>query len=161
MSDRLHRFIALSAALTGFDAIHLLGSGVAEEHLAVVDAILPAAVVADLLAAFEGQMVGGDGQAAAAATLVADPRLGPVVKNIIVLWYSGTWTQLPSAWRDAYGAAPLDTTRTTSGAAYRAGLQWLVAGAHAPGAAHQGFGAWALEPKLPVSGMVEPKRRQA
>jgi len=161
MSEERHRFVALSAFLTGFDEIQLLGSGLAEEHFAVLTDVLPADIVQDLLAAFDALPSGDDRQAAASTTLIADPRLGPVARNIIVLWYSGTWTQMPSAWRDAYGASPLDTTRTTSGAAYRAGLQWLVAGAHAPGAAHQGFGAWALQPKMPVSGTAEPKRRQA
>ena len=156
MSVGLQRFVALSALLTGFDEIHLLGSGVAEEHLVVLEAVVPADIVSDLLAAFEGLPSGDDCPSAAASRLIADPRLGPVAKNLVVLWYSGAWTQLPAAWRDAHGASPLDTTRTTSGTAYRAGLQWLVAGAHAPGASHQGFGSWALEPKKP-----EPKRRQA
>jgi hypothetical protein len=156
MSDRLHGFVALSALLTGFDEVQLLGSGVAEEHLATLDSLLPGAVVSGLLKAIEDLPPEGDRQAAINGTILADPMLGPVARNLIVLWYSGIWTQLPAAWRETHGASPLDTTRTTSGAAYRAGLQWLVAGAHAPGASHQGFGAWSLEPKT-----LQATRRQA
>ena len=138
MRERLESFVALSAALTGFTEVRLWGSGVAGEHLAVLTEVVPADVVADLLD-------GTDGPDATA--MLGDARLGPVARNLIVLWYSGVWMQLPATWRDAYGASSRDTTHTTSGAAYRAGLQWVVAGAHPPGASHQGFGAWSLEPK--------------
>ena len=147
MSERLESFVALSSLLTGFDEVRLWGSGVAEEHLNVLDDVVAADVVSGLIAAFERLPTDSGRENAAAATILGDPRLGPVARNLIVLWYSGVWTQLPAAWREAYGASPLDTTRVTSGAAYRAGLQWPVAGAHPPGASHQGFGSWALEPK--------------
>jgi hypothetical protein len=147
MSERLESFVALSALLTGFSEVQLWGSGIAGEHLAVLDAVLPADIVSDLIDAFERLPADDARETAIATTILADPRLGPIARNLIVLWYSGIWTQLPAAWREAYGASPLDVTRTTSGAAYRAGLQWAVAGAHPPGAKHQGFGSWALEPK--------------
>lgn len=138
MRERLESFVSLSAALTGFTEVRLWGSGVAGEHLAVLTEVVPADVVDDLLDWTDGPD---------ASAILGDPRLGPVARNLIVLWYSGVWTQLPAAWREAYSASALDTTHTTSGAAYRAGLQWVVAGAHPPGASHQGFGAWTLEPK--------------
>lgn len=147
MSERLNSFVALSAVLTGFKELQLWGSGVAEEHLGVLDEVLAAVIVSDLIDVFERLPSGHERGDALAAMILGDARLGPVARNLIVLWYSGVWTQLPAAWREAYGASPLDTTRTTSGEAYRAGLQWAVAGAHPSGASHQGFGAWALEPK--------------
>jgi hypothetical protein len=147
MGDQLEGFVALSSLLTGFSAVQLRGSGVAEQHLSVLNDVLGTHVVRDLLDAFE-KLPDGDGrESAVAVTILGDARLGPVARNVILLWYSGVWTQLPAAWREAFGASPLDTTRTTSGDAYRSGLQWVVAGAHAPGANHQGFGSWALEPK--------------
>ena len=138
MHERLESFVELSVVLTGFTGVQLWGSGVAGEHLAVLAEVVPDDVVSDLL-----DMPGGRDVAA----ILGDPKLGPVARNLIVLWYSGVWIQLPATWREAYGASPLDMTHTTSGAAYRAGLQWVVAGAHPPGASHQGFGAWTLEPK--------------
>lgn len=146
MSEQLESFVALSALLTGFSKVQLRGSGVAEQHLGVLNEVLATDVVTDLLGAFDRLPEDGR-ESAMAATILGDARLGPVARNVILLWYSGVWTQLPAAWREAFGASPLDTTRATSGDAYRSGLQWVVAGAHAPGANHQGFGSWALEPK--------------
>jgi len=147
MSERLERFVALSALLTGFNQVQLWGSGIAGEHLQVLDEILSADVVDDLIEVFQRLPAEDGRENAVAAIILGDPRLGPVARNLIILWYSGVWTQLPPAWREAFGASPLDTTRVTSGAAYQSGLQWAVAGAHPPGAKHQGFGSWALEPK--------------
>ncbi len=146
-TGRLDDFVGLSVLLTGFDAVPLLGTGMAAEYLAVLDAVLPADVVGDLLAAYRQLPHGPERERAAATEILGDPRLRPVARNLILLWYCGTWTQLPAAWRAAFGASPLDTSRVVSAAAYQAGLQWLAAGAHAAGANPQGYGAWASGPK--------------
>ena len=83
--------------------------------------------------------------------ILDDPDLGPVARAIAVLWYCGTWTGLPDAWHARNGAAPGDTTGVVSAAAYQAGLQWTVVGAHPAGARQQGFGAWSTEPADLVS----------
>jgi hypothetical protein len=62
------------------------------------------------------------------------------------MWYCGTWTAMPDAWRAAYGASPLDVNRVVSAQAYQAGLQWVAASAHPAGARQQGYGAWATTP---------------
>jgi hypothetical protein len=72
-----------------------------------------------------------------------------VARNLILVWYCGTWTALPDGWREAYGTSPLDTDRVLSAEAYQAGLQWVAAGAHPAGALQQGYGAWSAEPKAP------------
>lgn len=135
MSLRSERFIALSARLTGFGRVTLLGTGMTDEYLSALDAVVGAAMVDELLAA-------GDD-----AELLDDPKLGPVARNLILLWYCGTWTALPDDWRAVYGTSPLDTTRVESAEAYQAGLQWVAAGAHPAGARQQGFGAWAVAPE--------------
>ncbi len=144
---RLDGFVGLSVLLTGFDAVELLGTGMAAAYLAVLDAVLPEDVVGDLMSAYRQLPRGPERERAAEAEILGDPRLGPVARNLIVLWYCGAWTQLPAAWRAAFGASPLDTSRVVSAAAYQAGLQWLAAGAHAAGANPQGYGAWAIGPK--------------
>lgn len=147
MGGQLERFVALSALLTGFREVQLTGTEVAQQHLDVLSDAVPAEIVADLFSAF-GRLPAGDGrEKAAATTIIGDPKLGPVAKNIILLWYTGMWNQMPDIWRRANGASPKDVTHLPSGAAYRAGLQWAVAGAHPPGASHQGFASWALEPR--------------
>ncbi|HEY6887059.1 MAG TPA: hypothetical protein VI300_04740 [Solirubrobacter sp.] len=135
MDTRSDRFIVLSARLTGFGRVTLLGTGMTAEYLAALDAVVGVELTDELLATED------------VATLVEDPKLGPVAKNLILLWYCGTWTALPEDWRATYGASPLDTTRVESAEAYQAGLQWVVAGAHPAGARQQGFGAWSIAPE--------------
>ena len=118
----------------------LLGTGMTNVYLRALDAVLPAGTLDDMLAA-------GDG----VSDLLEDPKLGPVARNLIPLWYCGTWTPLPDKWRAAYGTSPLDTNRVESAEAYQAGLQWVVAGAHPAGARQQGFGAWSVAPEAAVA----------
>jgi hypothetical protein len=145
--DRAARFVELSALLTGFGRVQLTGTGLAGAYLGVLDSTLPAGMPDELLDVFGGLPEGADREDAAAAAILDDPRLGPVARNIILLWYCGTWTALPDAWRAAYGSSPLDVSRVVSAEAYQGGLQWTAAGAHPAGARQQGFGAWSLPPE--------------
>jgi hypothetical protein len=139
-------FVALSVALTGFDRVRLLGTGMADEYLRLLDSALPAGVLDELLAA-----AGPAPDEAAVAAIMAEAKLGPVARNVIVLWYCGTWSPLPDAWQDAYGKAPGAPNGVVSAEAYQQGLQWVAAGAHPMGARQQGYGAWA-QPPSGVSG---------
>jgi hypothetical protein len=137
----------LSAILTGFGRIELLGTGMVGEYLRTLDAILPAGLLDEFLAVPERLPQGADLEGAVTSQIIDDPKLGPLARNVILLWYCGTWTALPDAWRAAHGASPLDTDHVVSAEAYQAGLQWVVAGAHPAGAQQQGFGAWSLAPE--------------
>ena len=145
--DRAARFVELSALLTGFGRVQLTGTGLAGVYLRVLDSTLPEGMPDELLDIFGGLPEGADREAAAGAAILDDPRLGPVARNIILLWYCGTWTALPDAWRATYGSSPLDVSRVVSAEAYQGGLQWAAAGAHPAGARQQGFGAWSLPPE--------------
>ncbi|GAB6902192.1 hypothetical protein [Kineosporia succinea] len=127
-------FLDLSVTLTGFNHFQLLGTGNAAVLRAELDQIVPADLVARLLGSTDPE-----------ATL-ADPDLGPPARDLVLMWYSGTWAQLPDDWRERHGAHPRDTRHVVSAEAYRGGLQWIVAGAHPAGAHQQGFGAWAMPP---------------
>ncbi len=151
-TGRAGQFADLSALLTGFSRIELLGTGMVSSYLRAIDAALPEGVIDELLDAF-GRLPPGAGadreahEAAVAQAILDDPKLGPVARNLIVVWYCGTWTALPDAWREAYGTSPLDTDRVLSAEAYQAGLQWVAAGAHPAGALQQGYGAWSAAPE--------------
>lgn len=161
--ERTERFIELSVILTGFGRVELTGTGLAGTYLRAIDAALPAGVADDLLDALGKRAAparapipvpapapapGQPGRdVAAVGAVLDDPRLGPVARNLIVLWYCGTWTALPDEWRAAYGSSPGDVTRVVSAAAYQGGLQWAAAGAHPAGARQQGFGAWSSAPQ--------------
>ena len=146
-SDRYGLFLDLSELLTGFTRVQLLGTGVAGDYLRALEEVVPANVVNELLAAYAQLPADGVRETAAASEILADPKLGPVARNLITMWYCGTWAELPDEWREAHGTSPLDADRVISPEAYLAGLQWVAAGAHPMGARQQGFGAWALPPE--------------
>jgi hypothetical protein len=147
MSDRSDVFLDLSALLTGFSRVQLLGTGVADEYLQTLEATLPRDVLDGLLDSYGRLPAGDQREAALASEILGDAKFGPVARNLILLWYCGSWTALPEDWREAHGTSPLDTDRVISAASYVAGLQWAAAGAHPVGARQQGFGAWALPPE--------------
>ncbi|HVQ89924.1 MAG TPA: hypothetical protein VMU51_02705 [Mycobacteriales bacterium] len=144
---RTEEFLALSELLTGFGRVWLAGTGQTDSYLSVLDAVLPPGVLDELLTAARGLPRGADREAAVGPAILADPKLGPVARNVILLWYRGSWTALPAEWRAAYGTSPLDTDHVVSAPAYQAGLQWIAAGAHPAGALQQGYGAWAAAPE--------------
>jgi hypothetical protein len=144
---RAEAFLALSELLTGFGRVQLAGTGQTGTYLRVLDSVLPGGLLDELLRAAGNLPAGTGREAAAGPAVLADPKLGPVARNIILLWYRGTWTALPQEWRAAYGTSPLDTDHVVSAPAYQAGLQWVAAGAHPAGALQQGYGAWAAAPE--------------
>jgi hypothetical protein len=150
--DREQRFLAMSTRLTGFDRVRLAGTGHTGTYLRAIDAVLPAGLLDELLDAFDRLPE---------TAVLADPKLGPVARNVILTWYCGTWTALPDAWRAAYGVSPLDTARVLSADSYQQGLQWVAAGAHPAGARQQGYGAWSVAPDeaAPAEAVLEGGRR--
>jgi hypothetical protein len=68
-------------------------------------------------------------------SLMNHVNLGPIAKNIIRLWYLGTWQKDKS-------------TIVVSAKAYQEGLIWKVMHTHPPGAKQPGFGSWS---DLPLS----------
>jgi hypothetical protein len=127
-------FLGLSVRLTGFGRVALLGTGMTDAYIRALDAVLPAHMLDELLAMAETLPAGPARDAAVASDILDDPKLGPIARNLILLWYTGTWTALPDTWRATYGTSPLDTTHVVSAEVYQAGLQWLTAGAHPAGA---------------------------
>lgn len=146
MDERLERFLGLSELLTGFGQLQLLGTGVSGEYLRMVQAWLPHSVLDELLAAYQQLPAGANREPAIAASILGDPKIGPVARNLILLWYCGVWNVLPQPWLDAYGTSGPGKTLVVSVQAYQSGLQWNVAGGHAAGAWQQGYGAWSLAP---------------
>ena len=144
-------FAALSAALTGFRTVDLWGTGQVDPYLDELLATVGEDVVARLLVAGEDALRSPD-PTQALAQLLADDDLGPVARNVIVLWYLGEWSPLPHEWRNRHGASPLDVSRVISAAAYRSGLVWKAIGAHPKGADPPGYGSWAEPPTLPATG---------
>ena len=149
----LDGFLALSAALTGFGTFQLRGTGQAEAYLATATAILGTATMRALLtAADEAQASAGGDTARHEAELrrlvMSDDRLGPVARNIIRMWYVGTWYQMPKAWREAYGSSAQDQDHVVSPISYTEGLLWPAVGGNPAGAKPAGYGMWAMPPRI-------------
>ena len=148
-ADPVGRFIDFSAALTGFRRVDLLGTGMARAYYDEVVAIVGERIVSRLVAV-GASVIERHGAAGVEDELrrriLGDELLGPLARNVMVLWYLGQWDQLPAEWRDRHGASTLDADRVISPAAYTEGLVWKAIGAHPQGAKPQGFGAWNLPP---------------
>ena len=144
-------FLALSTILTGFESVELLGTGLVETYANEVETTVGAAISERLWAATT-EIVDRYGnnesklEAAIRKEILASPMLGPVARNIVQMWYVGTWNELPQNWRNLYGNNPNDTTRVISPAAYEQGLIWDAVGAHPPAAKQPGFGSWSEPP---------------
>ena len=89
-------FVALSAALTGFRGVDLWGTGQVDVYLGELIATVGEDVAARLLKAGDDALGSSDPTKALKA-LIANAELGPVAKNVIVLWYTGAWRPLPNA----------------------------------------------------------------
>jgi hypothetical protein len=146
MTNRSERFLLLSCRLTGFSSFSLRATGMLEAYMRALDERLPPGLLDGMLASSNDD------------AMLDDPRFGPVGRNLIVLWYSGAWAPLPDAWTAAYGATDKGLQGVISAAAYQAGLQWVVAGAHPAGAQQQGFGAWSRRPGATQPNAVEPRQ---
>ena len=151
-SERLDDFIDLSEAITGFSAVRLRGTGQAEEYRATVEDVAGTDVLDALLDVWarvrEEADRGGDLDDLLRRDVFGDPRLGPIARNVIKMWYVGTWYLLPKEWSDFYGARERDATFTVSPTAYTEGLLWPAMGANPPGAKAPGYASWTGPPRI-------------
>jgi hypothetical protein len=153
--ERTARFLDLSVRLTAFAVFDLHGTGQVEPYLATVEAATGEDALDELLAAYE-RLLGESRQDGSAVDgllrreILADAKLGPIARNIIKLWYIGTWYELPSAWRESFGTREQDFTHVVSPAAYTEGLLWPAIGANPNGAKAPGYGSWAQPPRIPA-----------
>ena len=107
--------------LTGFEEYELLGTGMLVRYYDELPRIIGEREVE---CAPRRAVTGRPGDEEAFRHLILDdPRYGPVARNVVLMWYLGTWTQLPREWRSAFGATSYDTDHVVSaGRRYRAGL---------------------------------------
>jgi len=154
VSGRLTRFLALSSELTAYSVFDLRGTGLAEDYLDAVHAVVGGRVLDALLDRYDAAVASAANGTPLTSILrrdlFGDAWLGPVARNIVKLWYVGIWFELPRAWTEAYGALSKNVTFTVSAAAYIEGLLWPTIGANPPGAKAPGYGSWAQPPQIPT-----------
>ena len=146
------RFLALSAVLTGFQKVDLLGTGLVQPYCAEVTGIIGDEISGELFT-LATEIIGRHEKNEAALEtairreILASPKLGPVARNIIKLWYLGTWNQMPADWRSQYGASLRDVDHIISALSYEESLVWRAMGSNPQGAKQPGFGTWSLPPR--------------
>jgi hypothetical protein len=154
MNDELQEaFLGLSSTLTGYSRFRLLGTGQADPYLSTTREAVGEEVLAELLNTFtDVHRDAGDDEKALdtglRARILSDRLLGPVARNVIKMWFVGTWYELPQEWRDVQATRGHDSTHVVSPASYTEGLLWPTIGANPPGAKAQGFGSWAAPPTI-------------
>ncbi len=143
-------FLSLSVALTGFDRAELQSTGMVDTYQATVLSVVGDDAFGDLLTAWHEILHHSEKKQDEELhkLLKDDPYLGPVAQNLGYLWYTGSWQQLPWAWRNAHGAQATDVSRIVSKEAYVEGLVWRAMGTHPQGAKQPGFGSWAMKPEV-------------
>jgi hypothetical protein len=149
-------FLSLSETLTGYSRFRLVGTGQADPYLATTREAVGDDVLAELLTTFtavHGDAAGDERalDSGLRARIFSDSKLGPVARNVIKMWFVGTWYQLPQEWRDVHAARGPDSTHVVSPASYTEGLLWPTIGANPPGAKGQGFGSWVGPPAVDAS----------
>lgn len=147
LEEHVGDFYGLSAALTGFDEVELLGTGVGNLYLNWLMRAFPD-VMPELLTAWrniERDVPPAERPAALRERILGDAVLGPFARSVIVLWYTATWRR--PAWAPSGAENPENVDRSF-GVAYPEGLMWRAAiGAHPGGAKPTGFGTWAFAPR--------------
>lgn len=152
---KLDSFLEFSSRVTAFTVFELRGTGQADAYFDTVVGVVGDGLLGDLLAIDEAIRAETDGDDAARdrllrARIFSDERLGPVARNILKLWYIGTWYALPQDWHEAYGSVDDDSTFVVSAASYAEGLVWPAIGANPPGAKGPGYGTWSAPPTIPA-----------
>ena len=148
------RFVSFSVALTGYDDAELWGTGMVKPYLGFLVEAVGDEIVGLLLSTWAriADAIPEDRELLERlirSDILENDTLGPIARNLIVMWYLGEWQQLPANWRDVHGAHAGDQTCFVSPDAYTEGLVWRAIGAHPQGAKMPGYGSWALPPKLP------------
>jgi hypothetical protein len=153
-SALIGRFVRFSAVMTAFTSFDLYGTGRVAEYFNVLATIAGNDVLNSLFDTFESVMAAStdhdETRTLLRARILSNSTYGPLTRNILKLWYLGTWYQLPPEWRALNGARWEDTTRVVSPVAYTEGLLWPAIGANPSGAKAPGYGSWQYPPDIPA-----------
>jgi len=162
---RTEQFLLVSSVLTGFDEVDLHGTGMVDRYLAELVAVIGEEAADDVLSACAGIVTRHASNARRQASaiereMLSSPRLGPVARNIIKMWYLGVWSRLPDTWERSGRRIAADVDRVISADAYVESLVWRAIDSHPPGARQPGFGSWAMPPQPTEDARRGPRARR-
>ena len=78
--------------------------------------------------------------------ILDSPEFGPAGRNLIKLWYLGSWPALSDEWLERFGQSGSNMAGIPSSTAYIEGLVWKAMSAHPMGGKPPGFGSWSIPP---------------
>ena len=149
LPDPFENFLLLSVQLCGISRFDLMGTGYATCYFGTVEDIVGRDLLHRLLEAFAA-LPAAPTRKALRTAILNHPEFGPIARNIIKLWYTATWFQLPPTWRENFGG-PKDRTFVPYPYAYAESLLGPAVGAHPAGAKPTGHQSWTLPPVfLPI-----------
>jgi hypothetical protein len=146
--DFLDAFVTVSCATTGFTALELQGTGLIDAHANLVVGVLAASGNADQFMNAMVTLAAAPDPSTAIPAAMQDRFMGPLLSNVIALWYLGQWLQLPASWYVDGPQPAVDTDTIPSPLAYAQAFAWRIAGAHPPGSRPTGYGGWGLQPVM-------------
>ncbi|WP_010181941.1 hypothetical protein [Aquimarina agarilytica] len=151
--EQLNVFLEMSTVLTAFSEYELKGTGQLEAYFNTVVEIVGQGIMDELLNAFaEVKKIANNNEAILNKQLrfqlLSNDKLGPITRNIIKMWFIGSWYQLPNAWRENYGESQKDITFVVSANSFIEGLLWPSIDSHPPGAKAPGYGTWTNKPQI-------------
>ncbi len=154
-TDFMEYFLDFSEKITGFTKFDLQGTGQASLYLDTVRGIIGDEILKELLETFHDLRERANNEhddsiltEGITSEILMSARLGPIACNIIKLWYSAIWYQLPIEWREKFGARQNDTSFVVSPYAYPEGLLWRAVGANPRGAKPPGYASWNEKPSV-------------
>lgn len=154
MFDPFETFLLLSVQLCGISTFDLMGTGFARRYFETVESIIGHDQLRRLLQTFAGLTTDpAERNRALRTEILYHPEFGPIARNIIKLWYTAAWFQLPPVWRANFGGNPgydpaKDQTRISYPYAYPESLLGPAVGGHPPGAKPTGHQSWTLPPEF-------------
>lgn len=141
-------FLAMSEELCGIPIFYLSGTGYATTYWDLLSNMVGPELIDRLLASYAQlpTCCQRDREAAISTDLVSHDEFGPVVGNIIKLWYLATWFELPAEWHRNHQKLANDKTFLPSPWAYPESLLGPAVGAHPAGAKPTGHQSWVSPP---------------
>lgn len=154
MPDPFETFLLLSVQLCGISSFDLMGTGFARRYFETVESVIGHDLLRRLLLTFAALPTGpAERNHALQTAILYHPEFGPIARNIIKLWYTAAWFQLPPTWRANFGGNSgydftKDQTRISYAYAYPESLLGPAVGGHTFGAKPTGHQSWTLPPKF-------------
>ena len=155
-TELIEYFLGFSAVITGFYKFYLRGTGQVDSYYDTVNNIIGTEMFEGLLITFHNldlkAKAEGDNSVLNEGILrdiLGSEKFGAISRNIIKLWYLGTWYELPTSWREKFGNKEKDINFVVSPQAYNEGLLWPTLSVNPRAAKAPGYGTWAEAPYEP------------